>query len=226
MVRVVLLAGGVGGAKLAEGLAAHLGDDLTVIVNTGDDLELHGLSIWPDHDTVGVHACGARRRGPRLGPARRDVGRHGRPRGARRRAVVPPRRPGPGHPPLAYGPTPRRRQTDRGRAPATGAPGDRVAHPADGRRARPDRGQDRRRLARVPGVLRPPPPGPGRPRGPLPRHRGGASDARGDRRARGGRGRRHRAVEPDRLDRADPRGPRPRRRDRRRGRARGARSSR
>ena len=50
--RVVLLAGGVGGSKIADGLAAHLAADLTVIVNTGDDLELHGLAIWPDHDTV------------------------------------------------------------------------------------------------------------------------------------------------------------------------------
>jgi LPPG:FO 2-phospho-L-lactate transferase len=50
--RVVLLAGGVGGSKVADGLANHLGQDLTIIVNTGDDLELHGLAIWPDHDTV------------------------------------------------------------------------------------------------------------------------------------------------------------------------------
>jgi LPPG:FO 2-phospho-L-lactate transferase len=50
--RVVELAGGVGGAKLADGLQAVVGADLTVIVNTGDDLERHGLSIWPDHDTV------------------------------------------------------------------------------------------------------------------------------------------------------------------------------
>lgn len=49
---VVLLAGGVGGAKLAEGLAAHVGPDLTVVVNTGDDLERHELAIWPDLDTV------------------------------------------------------------------------------------------------------------------------------------------------------------------------------
>ena len=49
---VVELSGGVGGAKLAEGLAAHLGEALTVVVNTGDDLERHGLAIWPDHDTV------------------------------------------------------------------------------------------------------------------------------------------------------------------------------
>jgi LPPG:FO 2-phospho-L-lactate transferase len=51
-VRVVELAGGVGGAKLAHGLQAHLGDRLTVIVNTGDDLERHGLLVCPDHDTV------------------------------------------------------------------------------------------------------------------------------------------------------------------------------
>jgi LPPG:FO 2-phospho-L-lactate transferase len=50
--RVVELCGGVGGAKLADGLQAVIGADLTVIVNTGDDLERHGLVIWPDHDTV------------------------------------------------------------------------------------------------------------------------------------------------------------------------------
>ena len=56
--RVVLLAGGVGGAKMADGLAATVGEDLTVIVNTGDDLELHGLAIWPDHDTVAYTLAG------------------------------------------------------------------------------------------------------------------------------------------------------------------------
>jgi LPPG:FO 2-phospho-L-lactate transferase len=56
--RVALLAGGVGGAKLAEGLAAHVGADLSVIVNTGDDLELYGLAIWPDHDTVAYTLAG------------------------------------------------------------------------------------------------------------------------------------------------------------------------
>jgi LPPG:FO 2-phospho-L-lactate transferase len=50
--RVALLAGGVGGAKLAGGLQTHLGDRLTVVVNTGDDLERHGLLVMPDHDTV------------------------------------------------------------------------------------------------------------------------------------------------------------------------------
>jgi LPPG:FO 2-phospho-L-lactate transferase len=56
--RVVLLAGGVGGAKMADGLAQHVGEDLTVVVNTGDDLELHGLAIWPDHDTVAYTLAG------------------------------------------------------------------------------------------------------------------------------------------------------------------------
>jgi LPPG:FO 2-phospho-L-lactate transferase len=50
--RVVALAGGVGGAKLAHGLQAHLGGALTVIVNTADDVERHGLLVMPDHDTV------------------------------------------------------------------------------------------------------------------------------------------------------------------------------
>ncbi|HEY7971035.1 MAG TPA: 2-phospho-L-lactate transferase CofD family protein, partial [Candidatus Limnocylindrales bacterium] len=49
---VVCLAGGVGGAKLAEGLQAAVGDALTVIVNTADDTERHGLLVCPDHDTV------------------------------------------------------------------------------------------------------------------------------------------------------------------------------
>ena len=58
MPRVVELAGGVGGAKLADGLQAVVGADFTVIVNTGDDLERHGLAIWPDHDTVAYTLAG------------------------------------------------------------------------------------------------------------------------------------------------------------------------
>jgi LPPG:FO 2-phospho-L-lactate transferase len=51
--RVVLLAGGVGGAKLAHGLAAQLPpQNLTIIVNTGDDFQHWGLTICPDLDTV------------------------------------------------------------------------------------------------------------------------------------------------------------------------------
>lgn len=52
-IKVVALAGGVGGAKLADGLAQVLpAANLTVIVNTADDFEHFGLSISPDLDTV------------------------------------------------------------------------------------------------------------------------------------------------------------------------------
>ncbi|MCP8939938.1 2-phospho-L-lactate transferase [Alsobacter sp. SYSU M60028] len=51
MSKVVALAGGVGGAKLAHGLALA-GADLTVVVNTGDDFRPMGLHVSPDIDTV------------------------------------------------------------------------------------------------------------------------------------------------------------------------------
>jgi LPPG:FO 2-phospho-L-lactate transferase len=51
--KIVAFAGGVGGAKLAHGLAQILpAEDLTVIVNTGDDFAHYGLYICPDLDTV------------------------------------------------------------------------------------------------------------------------------------------------------------------------------
>ena len=51
--KIVALAGGVGGAKLAHGLAQVLSpEELTIIVNTGDDFEHYGLYISPDLDTV------------------------------------------------------------------------------------------------------------------------------------------------------------------------------
>jgi LPPG:FO 2-phospho-L-lactate transferase len=50
---VVALAGGVGGAKLAQGLAGVVESDcLTVVINTADDFRLWGLHISPDLDTV------------------------------------------------------------------------------------------------------------------------------------------------------------------------------
>lgn len=50
---IVALAGGVGGAKMAQGLQAALPPgDLTVVVNTADDFDLYGLRICPDLDTV------------------------------------------------------------------------------------------------------------------------------------------------------------------------------
>jgi LPPG:FO 2-phospho-L-lactate transferase len=51
--KIVALAGGVGGAKLAHGLAQILKpEELTIIVNTGDDFDHYGLYISPDLDTV------------------------------------------------------------------------------------------------------------------------------------------------------------------------------
>ncbi len=49
---IVALAGGVGGAKLAEGLQQRLGARLTVVGNVGDDEEFWGLYVSPDLDTV------------------------------------------------------------------------------------------------------------------------------------------------------------------------------
>jgi len=52
-VKITALAGGVGGAKLADGLARSLSaDELTVIVNIGDDFDYFGFHICPDLDTV------------------------------------------------------------------------------------------------------------------------------------------------------------------------------
>jgi LPPG:FO 2-phospho-L-lactate transferase len=50
--RVALLAGGTGGAKLAAGMQEEIGSDLTVIANTGDDIETLGVHVSPDPDLV------------------------------------------------------------------------------------------------------------------------------------------------------------------------------
>jgi LPPG:FO 2-phospho-L-lactate transferase len=51
--KITALAGGVGAAKLLVGLARAMPpDEITVIANTGDDIELFGLRVCPDIDTV------------------------------------------------------------------------------------------------------------------------------------------------------------------------------
>lgn len=50
--RVVALAGGVGGARLVDGLSQRIGGDLATVVNTADDFVHLGLSISPDLDTI------------------------------------------------------------------------------------------------------------------------------------------------------------------------------
>lgn len=86
--KVVALAGGVGGARLADGLRRTLpAEDLTLIVNTADDFEHLGLKISPDLDTVTYTSPASRTRRPagdaprRPGPSSThlpdSVARHG-----------------------------------------------------------------------------------------------------------------------------------------------------
>jgi len=57
---VTVLSGGVGAARFLSGLLAVVSEsDVTAIVNTGDDTELHGLSISPDLDTIVYTLAGA-----------------------------------------------------------------------------------------------------------------------------------------------------------------------
>jgi LPPG:FO 2-phospho-L-lactate transferase len=52
-VQIVVLAGGTGGARFLRGVRAAAPDaEITVVVNTGDDVTMHGLRICPDLDTV------------------------------------------------------------------------------------------------------------------------------------------------------------------------------
>src|SRR4030095_4654741 len=56
---IVALAGGVGAAKLLRGLVDVIPPDtLTVISNTGDDIDLYGLHISPDIDIVAYTLSG------------------------------------------------------------------------------------------------------------------------------------------------------------------------
>jgi len=69
--KITALAGGVGGAKLVDGLARVIGSaDLTVIVNTGDDFNHLGLYICPDIDTVCYTLAGVAN--PETGWGRKD----------------------------------------------------------------------------------------------------------------------------------------------------------
>jgi LPPG:FO 2-phospho-L-lactate transferase len=60
MTRVTALAGGVGAARMLSGLVSVLGQEaITAVVNTGDDVVLHGLFVSPDLDTVTYTLAGA-----------------------------------------------------------------------------------------------------------------------------------------------------------------------
>ena len=56
---VAVIAGGIGAAKLIEGMALfHDHDAMNVIVNVGDDTEMHGLQVCPDFDTIAYTLAG------------------------------------------------------------------------------------------------------------------------------------------------------------------------
>lgn len=63
--KVTALAGGVGGAKLLVGLQRVVAEDLTAVVNTGDDSVIYGVHVSPDVDIVTYWLAGIadRRRG-------------------------------------------------------------------------------------------------------------------------------------------------------------------
>jgi LPPG:FO 2-phospho-L-lactate transferase len=53
--RIVVLTGGIGGARFLVGVRAHaraVGAEVTAVVNVGDDVRMHGLQICPDLDSV------------------------------------------------------------------------------------------------------------------------------------------------------------------------------
>jgi LPPG:FO 2-phospho-L-lactate transferase len=61
-VRITVLAGGIGGARFLQGVrqfAGGVGAEVTAVINTGDDVTLHGLRICPDLDSVMYTLAGA-----------------------------------------------------------------------------------------------------------------------------------------------------------------------
>ncbi|CAN5501548.1 2-phospho-L-lactate transferase [soil metagenome] len=87
LMNVVALAGGIGAARFLRGLVRATDPaDLTVVVNTGDDIRLHGLHISPDLDTItytlggGIHPQqGWGREGETFTTAHELRDRYGRP---------------------------------------------------------------------------------------------------------------------------------------------------
>ena len=59
MMKITALAGGIGAAKLLLGLSRVMPpEEITIIANTGDDIELFGLRICPDIDTLAYTLSG------------------------------------------------------------------------------------------------------------------------------------------------------------------------
>ena len=150
--RVALLAGGTGGAKLAAGMQEELGAELSVIANTGDDIEVARRPRLPRPRPRHLLAQRRNRRGARLGNPRRHLHRLRAAAAARRAGLVRPLRPRPRRLPLPA-PVPRRgRPPDRRPGADRPRPRRRGAGAADVRRAGPHPGAHRGRLARAAGV--------------------------------------------------------------------------
>ena len=157
---ITVIAGGVGAARFLTGLVqVRPPDEITAVVNVGDDTELHGLSISPDLDTITYTLAGAidPERGWGLAgetwQAMETLGRLG---GTH---VVQPRRPRPRHPPLPHRPPPRGRTALAGHRRDRRRLGARARAAAGHRRPAADHAHHRRRgrppdRDRLPGVLR------------------------------------------------------------------------
>ena len=102
-VNVVVLSGGVGGARFVRGVVAVAGAaSTTVIGNVGDDVEVLGLHVSPDLDSILYALAGLADERARLGTRRRDVARARDGARARRGGLVRARRPRPRPPPRAH----------------------------------------------------------------------------------------------------------------------------
>ena len=158
-VKVVLLSGGVGGARFARGLVDAAGAaNLTIVGNVGDDLEVLGMSVSPDLDSILYALAG-------LHDEERGWGRAGETWealatvvGARRRGLVPARRPRPRPPPRADAGAARRRAAVGRHRPARAGARDRARDPAGDRRPPPHLDRHAGRELPVPGVVRRPRP--------------------------------------------------------------------
>ena len=152
---VVVLSGGVGGARFVRGLVDAVDPgDVTVIGNVGDDLEVLGMHVSPDLDSILYALARSERRGARLGPCRRDVAR------ARRRSPSSAASRGSGSAIAISGCTScaRRRcnAASRSRRSRRGSPRARARHAASARDGRPpaDVDHDAGGRVHVPGMVR------------------------------------------------------------------------
>ena len=107
-VNVAVLSGGVGGARFLRGLLDVVDPvNVSIVGNVADDIEILGLHVSPDLDSILYTLAGLGRRRARLGTCGRDLERARGGRLARRRVVVLARRPRSRPAPRAYAAPPR-----------------------------------------------------------------------------------------------------------------------